>query len=84
MFPGGSPELVEPIYKNPILSAPFNEQLAAAVRAYALDRLQVSILSITASASDTHRPSYVKKQGRCSDMYGPLCGRCCQQGRRCG
>lgn len=31
MFPGGSPHLVEPIYKNPKLSAPFNEQLAAAV-----------------------------------------------------
>ena len=41
MFPGGSPELVEPIYKNPLLSAPFNEQLAAAVRAYAEDKLQV-------------------------------------------
>ena len=40
MFPGGSPELVEPIYKNPRLSAPFNEQLAAAIRAYAEDRLQ--------------------------------------------
>ena len=44
MFPGGSPELVEPIYKNPLLSAPFNEQLAAAVRAYAEDRLQVCML----------------------------------------
>ena len=43
MFPGGSPELVEPIYKNEILSAPFNEQLAAAVRAYVQDRLQVRI-----------------------------------------
>jgi hypothetical protein len=42
MFPGGSPELVEPIYKNPKLSAPFNEQLAAAIRAYAEDRLQVA------------------------------------------
>jgi hypothetical protein len=31
MFPGGSPHLVEPIYKNPKLSAPFNEQLAEAV-----------------------------------------------------
>ena len=40
MFPGGSPKLVEPIYKNPKLSAPFNEQLAAAIRAYAEDRLQ--------------------------------------------
>ncbi len=43
MFPGGSPELVEPIYKNEILSAPFNEQLAAAVRAYVLDRMQVRV-----------------------------------------
>ena len=41
MFPGGSPDLVEPIYKNPILSAPFNEQLAAAVRAYTEQLLQV-------------------------------------------
>ena len=43
MFPGGSPDLVEPIYKNPKLSAPFNEQLAAAVRLYAEDRLKVSL-----------------------------------------
>ncbi len=50
MFPGGSPHLVEPIYKNPILSAPFNMQLAAAVRAYALDRLQVPMPSTAASA----------------------------------
>lgn len=28
MFPGGSPHLVEPIYQNPTLSAPFNEQLS--------------------------------------------------------
>ena len=42
MFPGGSPHLVEPIYKNEMLSAPFNEQLAAAVRAFILDRLQVT------------------------------------------
>ena len=41
MFPKGTPDLVEPIYKNPLLSAPFNEQLAAAIRAYALDMLQV-------------------------------------------
>lgn len=41
MFPGGSPELVEPIYKNPKLSAPFNEQLAGIVRAYTVDRLAV-------------------------------------------
>ncbi len=41
MFPGGSPHLVEPIYKNPKLSAPFNVQLAAAVRTYVEDRLQV-------------------------------------------
>ena len=37
MFPGGSPHLVEPIYKNPALSAPFNEQLAAAVVARCRD-----------------------------------------------
>ena len=41
MFPKGTPDLVEPIYKNPLLSAPFNEQLAAAIRAYALSMLQV-------------------------------------------
>ena len=42
MFPGGSPDLVEPIYKNEKLSAPFNAQLAAAVRLYVEDRLRVS------------------------------------------
>jgi hypothetical protein len=42
MFPGGSPHLVEPIYKNPRLSAPFNQQLTSAVRAYVEDRLHVS------------------------------------------
>ncbi|KAK9803996.1 hypothetical protein WJX72_011444 [[Myrmecia] bisecta] len=41
MFPGGSPELVEPIYKNPKLSAPFNEQVAAAIASYVADRLAV-------------------------------------------
>ena len=41
MFPGGSPDLVEPIYKNPLLSAPFNEQLAEVVVGYVKDRLQV-------------------------------------------
>ena len=41
MFPGGSPQLVEPIYKNPILSAPFNEQLANAVCTYCTKQLQV-------------------------------------------
>ena len=39
MFPGGSPELVEPIYKNPNLSAPFNEQLANVICAYVRHRL---------------------------------------------
>jgi len=39
MFPGGSPELVEPIYKNPKLSAPFNEQLADVICAYVRHRL---------------------------------------------
>ena len=43
MFPGGSPELVEPIYKNPLLSAPFNEQLAKIVVDYVTDRLQVRL-----------------------------------------
>jgi hypothetical protein len=42
MFPGGSPELVEPIYKNPILSAPFNEQLATLIKAYVAERFKVS------------------------------------------
>ncbi len=41
MFPGGSPQLVEPIYKNPILSAPFTEQLANAVCTYCTLRLKV-------------------------------------------
>ena len=41
MFPGGSPDLVEPIYKNLKLSAPFNAQLAADVRLYVEDRLTV-------------------------------------------
>lgn len=41
MFPGGSPELVEPIYKNPKLSAPFNEQLAGMLRGFVVDRLSV-------------------------------------------
>ena len=39
MFPGGSPHLVEPIYKDPALSAPFNEQLAAVVLAHCQRRL---------------------------------------------
>ena len=42
MFPGGSPELVEPIYKNPQLSAPFNEQLASAIRAFVEHCIQVT------------------------------------------
>ena len=42
MFPNGSPDLVEPIYKDLTLSAPFNEQLAAVIQAYAQDRLQAS------------------------------------------
>ena len=41
MFPGGSPALVEPIYSSPLLSAPFNEQLAAALRAFVAARLEV-------------------------------------------
>lgn len=43
MFPGGSPALVEPIYSSPLLSAPFNEQLAAAVVAYMRASLQASM-----------------------------------------
>ena len=39
MFPGGSPELVEPIYKNLKLSAPFNEQLADVLCVYVRHRL---------------------------------------------
>ncbi len=39
MFPGGSPELVEPIYKNLKLSAPFNEQLTAIICDYVRHRL---------------------------------------------
>ena len=46
MFPNGSPDLVEPIYKNPLLSAPFNEQLAAVIRAYVQARLQVLLTTI--------------------------------------
>ena len=43
MFPGGSADLVEPIYKDPLLSAPFNEQLALIVTDYVTDRLKVSV-----------------------------------------
>ena len=39
MFPGGLPELVEPIYKNPKLSAPFNEQLTTIICDYVRQRL---------------------------------------------
>ncbi len=39
MFPGGSPELVEPTYKNPKLSAPFNEQLTSIICDYVRYRL---------------------------------------------
>ena len=35
LFPRGSPHLVEAVYKDDLLSAPFNHQLAAAVLAYA-------------------------------------------------
>ena len=41
MFPKGSPELVEPIYKNAVLSAPFNEQMAVAIHMQCLNVLQV-------------------------------------------
>ena len=41
MFPKGSPELVEPIYKNAVLSAPFNEQMAVAIHMQCLHVLQV-------------------------------------------
>ena len=41
MFPKGSPELVEPIYKNAVLSAPFNEQMAVAIHMQCLHMLQV-------------------------------------------
>ena len=44
MFPGGSAELMEPIYKNPLLSAPFNEQLALIAVDYVSDRLKVRFL----------------------------------------
>lgn len=63
MFPGGSPHLVEPIYKNPKLSAPFNEQLAAAVVARvrhllpALDPGQrVRIVEIGSGSGGTSAP----------------------------
>ena len=46
MFPGGSAELVEPIYKSPLLSAPFNEQLADIVIDYVTDRLKVSVCRV--------------------------------------
>ena len=41
MFPCGSLALVEPVYSSLLLSAPFNEQLAAATVAYVRDCLQV-------------------------------------------
>ena len=45
MFPGGSSELVEPIYKNPLLSAPFNEQLAGILCSYVGSLAQVPLSS---------------------------------------
>jgi hypothetical protein len=45
IFPGGSPALVEPIYSSPLLSAPFNEQLAAALVEYVRACLQVTTRS---------------------------------------
>ena len=38
MFPGGSPHLVEPIYSNAKLSAPFNEQLTEVICSYIAHR----------------------------------------------
>ena len=55
MFPGGSPELVEPIYKNPKLSAPFNEQLTAIVCDYVRQRL----------------PSLGQGEKVCQPLYAP-------------
>ncbi len=52
MFPGGSPALVEPIYSDPLLSGPFNEQLAAALRAYVLAQLEA------------RRPFVLKRNGK--------------------
>ncbi len=84
MFPDGSPHLVEPIYKNPILSAPFNVQLAAALRSYVEDRLQV-IFFVPGSSRMYLRRSNVLALGRrlnfISDMQNNF-RRCCQLGRK--
>ena len=62
MFPEGSPHLVEPIYKNPNLSAPFNVQLAAAVRTYVEDRLQVPPLKSQREVSPEKLHVFAKRK----------------------
>ena len=76
MFPSGSTELVGPVYENPILSAPFNEQLAAAVRSYCNDMLQV----LFRCTEVVHRMSCLvlisclsKETGRCSQHVERSC-----------
>ena len=49
MFPNGSPHLVEPIYKDPKLSAPFNEQLAGAHTYHRVPEMLCEPLLITMS-----------------------------------
>ena len=81
MFPKGSPELVEPIYKNPVLSAPFNEQLTAAIYAYTVNMLQVclayQLLSMKHSLHSMHPGLAPQKDCSCShghtdDVQGAL------------
>ena len=75
MFPGGSPELVGPVYQNPILSAPFNEQLAAAVQSYCNDMLQVLVCCTQAMFCMpclVLMLPFTERIGRCSPH---ICGR---------
>ena len=82
MFPGGSAELVEPIYKNPLLSAPFNEQLALIVIDYVTDRLKVSVFKkcifkkcITSDLSIVHSDATRHALGLGMHLYDCLYGR---------
>ena len=72
MFPKGSPELVEPIYKNPVLSAPFNEQLTAAIHGHTVNLLQVC-LACPAPEHETFPLQYASWAGAfkdCSCSHG--------------
>ena len=70
MFPKGSPEMVEPIYKNPVLSAPFNEQLTAVIHAYTVNVLQVC-LAYPAPEHETLPLQYASWAGASKDCSCP-------------